>query len=465
MPMEYRRQNIENASEELLELKNLQGVKSDGVIYTMRNDELRRNDLHTDDIKDLEMMMNGEEGYIERVIRKPFAVYVFSKAQCSVIFKLASDSPEKERVDHLDATGGVILHPFTLDDDSKQIYYYACVVNVKIGSDPIGTLIPVFELVSECQEAVFLVDWVFAFKTFFRARYPKLRSPFQRIAVDKSYALIHAVLEGFNDMSLNEYLRMLYDVVSGKLDVGSSFFKKLVKLHLCYTHLSKVFSKNILKAFNLKKHNAESRFLKNILQYLAKCKEYEEMKRAFYHLATLFANEFHTEAVDQSYKVLNGLMQTQNQQNRENDTKKDKNETEDDDEDKENTIQSIEITDTIYGNSPFYHDFNKLLQERCKSSLMSAGDRQKLIKSKANKNALFNTKFSQTFLKNYLSIVPMWSGLVITDPTIIFYHNQHVESNFRISKESFRRKPVQLGKLPTKCGRYLRENIRAIPRV
>ncbi len=299
--MELRRQDMYEATDELLEQKNLQNVASAGVYSKIRHEALRKNDLHTDDIKDLEMMMDGDKGFIDRVIKKPFAVYVLSKAQCSVIFKLSNDFPDKERVGHLDGTGAVILHPFLHEGGVKQIYYYACVVNVKMGTDPIGTLIPIFELVSECLEAVFLADWVFAFKTYFRSMYPKQRSPFQRIVVDKSYALIHAVLEGFNDMCLTEYLLVLYEIISGNSSMASILFKKIVKLHLCYTHLSKVFSKNILKAFGLKKHSNESRFLKEILQFLAKSKGYDVIKNAFHHLATLFVTEFHNKDVEQSY--------------------------------------------------------------------------------------------------------------------------------------------------------------------
>ncbi|KAJ6639434.1 hypothetical protein Bhyg_12179, partial [Pseudolycoriella hygida] len=69
------------------------------------------------------------------------------------------------------------------------------------------------------------------------------------------------------------------------------------------------------------------------------------------------------------------------------------------------------------------------------------------------------------FAKNYLSIIPLWTGILITDPNVIVYHNQHVESFFCISKTHFRRKPVLLGKLPTKCGRFIRESITRTNRV
>lgn len=80
-------------------------------------------------------------------------------------------------------------------------------------------------------------------------------------------------------------------------------------------------------------------------------------------------------------------------------------------------------------------------------------------RSNVKKNEFYNLKFLPTFAKNYLSILPLWTGLLITDTEVIFYHNQHVESNFNIAKTSFRRNPVLLGKLPTKCGRFLRHNI------
>lgn len=464
MPMELRRENIEQATDDMLENQNLQEVKSDAVYNKMRHEALQSNDLHKDDIRDLELMMDEEDQFIQKVSTKPFSVNIYSKSQCGVISKKQKDSPDKERVGHLDATGGVVRHPYeNIYENVKQIYYYACIMNLKVNSDVLGTLIPIFELISDCQEAVFLGGWISAFKLYFRAQHPHIRTPFHRIVVDKSYALIHAVLEGFNDMSLQEYLEMSYDIVSGNKSVESPEFKKITKLHSCFTHASKVFSKNLLKAFNLKKHTDESKFLLRVLQFIAKCKNYNQIKNAFHHLATLFVTQFHGPEVDSSFQILNEMIKDQNEQSKNNCLTRGVEEKLNiyidgvqvlDDKNEEEQIKILQQNGTMYGGSKFYHDFNKILQERLKAASISP-----TVRSNVKKNVFYNLTFLPTFAKNYMSIIPLWTGILITDPEIIFYHNQHVESFFNICKTGFRRKPILLGKLPTKCGRYLRENI------
>lgn len=260
--------------------------------------------------------MNQSDKFVQRIQKKPFAVNIYSNSQCDVIGKFNNSNSKNERVAHLDATGGLVRHPFQkIESQVKQIFYYACVMNCKIKSDTIGRLIPIFELISDCQEAAFLGEWVFGIKLHFKSRFLDIKTPFHRIVVDKSYALIHAVLEGFNNMSVTEYLDMSYRIVCGATSMETDIFNhSITKLHLCYTHSSKVFSKNILKSFDLKKHTENTKFLLKVLQVIAKNKNYEEIKRVIFNLATLFVSEFHGKDIEHSYKELERYVEEQSEQ-------------------------------------------------------------------------------------------------------------------------------------------------------
>lgn len=168
---------------------------------------------------------------------------------------------------------------------------------------------------------------------------------------------------------------------------------------------------------------------------------------------TLFLPERHVPEVDHSFQILSKMMNDQNEQSKNicstlreeeklnlyidgqvlNDER---------DESEEEQIRKLQLNGTMYGSSKFYHAFNGIIQERSKAAELSP-----TVGAKVKKNAFYNVKFLPIFAKNYLSIVPLWTGLLITDPKTLFYHNQHAESNFNISKTSFRRNPVLLGKL------------------
>lgn len=105
-------------------------------------------------------------------------------------------------------------------------------------------------------------------------------------------------------------------------------------------------------------------------------------------------------------------------------------------------IDHRQFNKTIYSQSPFYSDFKTILDEVEDSS----------EKTGNNLNNLYNPEFLEKCMKKYMTYLPLFS-IVVHNKRL---SNSHVENYFATIQRRCRRKLI-LGKLPTKCLRFLKE--------
>lgn len=78
---------------------------------------------------------------------------------------------------------------------------------------------------------------------------------FKNVVSDFSKANLNAISSAWNNLSLNEYLDIMYDYVK---DVAKP--KNIIFIHLCYAHLIKNFERFISKYFSDKNQIRNSCF-------------------------------------------------------------------------------------------------------------------------------------------------------------------------------------------------------------
>ncbi|XP_063229349.1 uncharacterized protein LOC134534752 isoform X1 [Bacillus rossius redtenbacheri] len=420
-PTTYRYETIDSMDEHILNLGNMQDVKSMSVVKKVRCEALAEDDLDKDDVKDLlEQFLQGENDgskYLQE-ISLPLGVLMFSKDQFDVIKKYKKDIS----VLFLDATGSVVRRPTTF---KSAIYYYAGVVNIS------GTVLPLLEFISAQHSAAAISNYLIKFK---RCILKEVGSwpVFNKVVVDYSFALMKAIMLGWNEITLARYLKVTHNLCQTNDD---SALHSLVTVHICCSHFVHLIARQ------LKKNNTPKKvrpFILKVICMLIVARSIDEQKAIFSLLIIVLTNHTVTKNVIISLEALSNISKKEKVQNIlaelipesislnvsvQNDD-----------------IESF-FSENLHKNSPFHKEFKEIYDIILEKNSHAA--------ESASKNIYFMPSFGKELVDRYMPMSPLWSQILPNCSQR--YSNSNVENWFFQTKSN-----ILNGLTHLKVGRFVR---------
>lgn len=243
---------------------------------------------------------------------------------------------------------------------------------------------------------------------------------FTAVVSDFSFANLHAIVKALNRITLEEYLQVCYDLVTGK----TSSSKNFISVHLCYAHFIKMVHKDVDAACtNLKQRD----LLKRLIAKCISMNDMNDISSWFYNIAVLLASPYHDEEVKIAYDNLINL----------------------DKEDikVENDFEYIAYTldfeknNIIYKNTSFYKHFSSIIIAKSEFSPNN------------QTNPFFNKKLFDIILCKYMPYCPLWSCLILKITcNMESVSNAPVDNYFGHLKNNILNKERNL-----KCSRFVRK--------
>lgn len=212
----------------------LQDLRLLSTYQKAKSEDNNKNDLQLSsyDLSDLFQKYIVDQQSNDPYIRNtglPFYVYMYTEEQINVLDK-------NDIILHFDATGSVIRKPKGMK--CKRILYYALVVNKK------GTILPIGEMITAVHDTNAISIFLKTFYHFLRTKH--FPWPFSVVVVDWSWALINAIMNEWNTMTVSKYLEEVYITIQKKEQIRSN----LIVVHSCCAHFQKRISSSIHKKFS-----------------------------------------------------------------------------------------------------------------------------------------------------------------------------------------------------------------------
>lgn len=424
---------IDRVSEQLIEDENsdfvqkhltLMNYKTDDVLRKIRSEQIKKHDMDSDDIKDLiNEYINQEDPYfkyLQKVSLIPFNVQCWSPMQKDFV-RYMRQKMDGNMTLYLDATGGLVRKPKI---SCKSLYYYALVLPILIYENEPTIPVAITDMVSGSHTYDTIHGWLFSFRIYLEKEF-KFWPIFQNIVIDFSFAEINSTVEAFNRIDIVQYINEAYHSLHTQ---DSNFKSKYVKIILCSNHLMNNMSRDVCKHFP--KYYRGTQILKSILAYFIVENNYVQLKEIFKNLVILLKSKYISK---QTVESMENILKISNENiNFSDDVEKDCDAI---------SVETRDLENTIYNQSLFYKEFNEISKTITIDPTFSGGV-----------NYMYNPQFLEIFLKKYIAYLPMVSKIVLDCNK---YSNSHVENYFKIIKKRFKEDPI-VGKLPTKCGRFIR---------
>ncbi|XP_030590058.1 uncharacterized protein LOC115783395 [Archocentrus centrarchus] len=248
--------------------------------------------------------------------------------------------------------------------------------------------LPVTELITNSHSIPSISHWLMEFK---RKLSHKTKIQISQVETDYSWALINSVLISFNKEDISVYLARAFNIVHGRTTGMTNF----TVLHLCSAHIVKA----VTQAFGRKTSDRGiQEYATFCFAYLLNCQSMQLAIEVFYNMCVLFDAKECTHLVKTSQTYLNSCI-SQSKKNKDGESQ---------------YVSEAEemITDksnSIVGTSPFTHTF-QVIRDQAECDFLSDDS--------ANiKNHYFCPGIIDVLLKNYMGIIPLWSGLLLGDLT------------------------------------------------
>lgn len=417
-PSAMRRINVLDASPKTLTRGNLQCIKSDAVYRKVRSEKLRLNDRDSDDVYDMCLMRRKNKSFIH-IVGEPLHVYIYSKEQLDIC------RIECSLTLHLDATGSVVRKALESD---KRVFYYAGVIKTTKNK----RICPIIEMISCMHDAVSIGNWLANFKLYCLQqsnRWPIV----SQVVVDFSFAFINAISIFWNNMPLKVYLQQTFLVLTSKTCLKND----IVKIHICCSHFFKVMANDVRKFYV----NSEiKRIIKEILAAAFIINDFNSMKTWFKHFSIILTTpSFDNHVKDALHALVEHCCKLELEQTGNTDSEADK------------PIDPINVDpseERLYLSSPFY----KFFIEYYKTTKVIGYDAVNKID---NTNDYYNPEFFEILCRKYISILPLWSGLLLPI-------NEKTASTDRLSNATvenwfgYVKHKLLEGKRNDKCSRVIR---------
>ena len=323
---------------------------------------------------------------------------------------------------NLDATGSIISNPFP---GSTRIFYYALTLqHLKYKMSPV----PVAEMISNGHTTAEITH--FLYKWFLTCKKDISKDlNIAQVEMDYSCAILHSACTVFNKSSLVDYLEKCWRIIVNKEELNLQ-----PVLHICSAHIMHKFSDQIAKKFKVDKK------LKSLILYVlgTMISQISKLDTLFTLLCYVLASEFIIPSVSEHLIVLESLIQ--GEYSFDSDVE---------DIDKENECN--ENAKTYKEKSLFGRHFSSMWSE-CINYIQKY---EKSIKTNLIYNTCFNPNILKHILTYYMSLVPLWSGLILNNVKLDDHptdSNAPVENWFKIVKYS-----VFDGKLNIKAADVIRQ--------
>ncbi|KAK5648412.1 hypothetical protein RI129_003304 [Pyrocoelia pectoralis] len=404
--LKVKSEDVKDSVRMLTQTQNLEKIKSEDVYRKIKSQAIASCDRSSDDVIDFILMQRDNSNYIYKV-SQPITALIFSIEQIHFI-KNCRKRPNL----YLDATGSVVRKPST---SSNRVLYYAGVIH-----STSGRILPVLEMVRFF--AMFMFKMTGLYKHFCSKNNLKW-PPYESVTTDFSFALINAICESWDCMTLQNYCNISFNITVKQKTINT---KELIKIKLCCAHVMKLMARDI--DIN---HYFENKRVKIILKECVACmftlSTFNEIMDILKCLYILTTNADENEAVVGCLKIILSKKSTVDI-----DYDSISNDTEDN-----NYNFSIQNNDCFYKNNMFYS---------------YVGDVFSNIKLNAQKSAKKNSFYSKDFIKyfhkHYIPYIALWSNIMYNERT----SNAFVENWFGLVKTN-----ILQHKLHLKCSRFLRK--------
>lgn len=229
-PTMVRRDTILKANSEIIKAGNLTNVHSVKALQHARSEILSKNDMHSDDVADVILRCRHErissslaDIYVHHA-RDPLGCLFFSIKHYHSIQSVIN---RQSLVLHFDATGSVVRK---INAKDKRVYYYAGVVNIH------GKIVPLLNFVTSEHNIAVINSYLMHFKHCFGQKWPI----FRMVVIDFSMAILNAVCEPWNKLSLIDYINLCYKhCKSGETNTNC------IVIMLCGSHFQHMISRCI----------------------------------------------------------------------------------------------------------------------------------------------------------------------------------------------------------------------------
>ncbi|CAI6369914.1 unnamed protein product [Macrosiphum euphorbiae] len=386
-----------------------------------RNEKLAENDLHWDDVADLILRCRRE-----RDICSPDDIYVHQASDpIGCLFfsvqhfnSIQSVIDKSSLVLHLDATGSVVRK---INAKGKRVYYYAGVVNID------SKLIPLLNFVSSEHNIAAISCYLMRFKQSFGQKWPIFRT----VVLDFSMALLSAVCESWNKLSLIDYINNCYKYC--KSDEPNQQF---IVILLCGSHFQHMISRCVKSITKSKKIHD---FILDCTALLIISTNLNSIRTTIRLMFNILLNRKKTLCCAHSMNALSDQCHSVKAK-----------------EPTSNDYVSDDEAKFIYGNSSnfkeksmFYVDFEKMY--RTVSDTCKITDNCELLPN----NEYYCELFAKNFLNLYLPFTCMWTRLMMPQEVMSKYSvktvtNGNVEKHFDNVKNS-----LMKGETNMKLGRFV----------
>jgi len=404
----------------MLAAGNLSNIYSINALQMARNEKLAENDLHWDDVADLILRCRKE-----RDLCSPDDIYVHQASDpIGCLFfsvkhftSIQSVIDKNSLVLHLDATGSVVRK---INVKGKRIYYYAGVVNIN------GKIIPLLNFVSSEHNISAISCYLMRFKHCFGQKWPIFRT----VVLDFSMALLNAVCESWNKLSLIDYINNCYKYC--KSDEPNQQF---IVILLCGSHFQHMISRCVKSITKSKKIHD---FILDCTALLIISTDLNSVRTTLRLMFNILLNQKKTLCCAHSMYALNDQCHSVKQ----------KELTSSDGVSDDETMFSCS-SNNFKEKSMFYIDFEKIY--RTVYDTCQITDNCELLPN----NEYYCESFAKKFLNLYLPFTCMWTRLMMPQEVILRYSvktvtNGNVEKHFDNVKNS-----LMKGETNMKLGRFV----------
>lgn len=217
---------------ELYKNGNTQDMTTPDVLRKIKSEFYKKDDLVQDcDLVDIffQCCMEPLENKYIYSVTEPLQVVLIRKQQLALL------QHDGIKAIHFDATGGIVKIPTCHKEHKyKRILYYACVVKINFN------IIPIAEFIT-CQHDAwsigkFLVDLKKEMGTL-----KQLKEHY--FVVDWSWALINAITNTFNNLSISRYIELNFNF----LEKGTPLKKPVIPIFICCSHFVNIIIMQIKK--------------------------------------------------------------------------------------------------------------------------------------------------------------------------------------------------------------------------
>lgn len=180
---------------------------------------------------------NELRGYIQDVALSPFSVTFYMEEQVQALVRTCGRG--NDTVLHLDATGSIMSR---IPQEGTPYYYCLLLADLNL---------PVLEFLSTTHNAFRICAALQQFISQCRAISPSCIIQPSVVVTDFSLAMIYAVIEAFNKMSLISYLSCTFEILKGmatEMEITSLTF-----VALCCAHMVKTISRRLVRCESRKK--------------------------------------------------------------------------------------------------------------------------------------------------------------------------------------------------------------------